>query len=131
MQVGIQSRSSASQQNVRIFEINWRKRRNFQNDFLQCQSGRQLHYRYNAGKFSEEKFRKMQIVWLVAHLDQRDGMNEQLRLYNVGLLSRFVGMLTDSRSFFHISKARIFPQDSLQSSGGNGCKTALFPMILN
>jgi len=33
-------------------------------------------------------------------LDQKDGMEEQMRtLSNMGLLSRFVGMLTDSRSF--------------------------------
>jgi len=33
-------------------------------------------------------------------LDQKDGMERQLNaLSNLGLLSRFVGMLTDSRSF--------------------------------
>ena len=32
--------------------------------------------------------------------DQRDGMEDQMKtLANVGLLSNFVGMLTDSRSF--------------------------------
>lgn len=34
------------------------------------------------------------------HLDQKDGMEDQMNiLSNMGLLSRFVGMLTDSRSF--------------------------------
>ena len=33
-------------------------------------------------------------------LDQKDGMEKQINaLSNMGLLSRFVGMLTDSRSF--------------------------------
>mgnify|MGYP002249841193 CR=1 FL=1 len=34
--------------------------------------------------------------------DQRDGMVEQMKaLANLGALNKFVGMLTDSRSFFH------------------------------
>ena len=46
------------------------------------------------------------------HLDQRDGMIEQLKtLANVGLLSRFVGANGFS-IFSFISKARIFLQDS-------------------
>jgi glucuronate isomerase len=43
---------------------------------------------------------KMQFGSAWWFLDQKDGMEDQLRtLANVGLLSRFVGMLTDSRSF--------------------------------
>ena len=43
------------------------------------------------------------------HLDQRDGMAEQMKtLANVGLLSRFVGMLTDSRSFLSFPRHEYF-----------------------
>jgi glucuronate isomerase len=42
-------------------------------------------------------------------LDQKDGMVEQLNtLSNLGLLSRFVGMLTDSRSFLSYSRHEYF-----------------------
>lgn len=42
-------------------------------------------------------------------LDQRDGMEKQLdALSNLGLLSRFVGMLTDSRSFLSFSRHDYF-----------------------
>jgi glucuronate isomerase len=38
-------------------------------------------------------------------LDQKDGMEAQLRaLSNMGLFSRFVGMITDSRSFLSYSR---------------------------
>ncbi len=41
--------------------------------------------------------------------DQRDGMEEQMKiLANVGLLSRFVGMLTDSRSFLSYTRHEYF-----------------------
>ena len=41
--------------------------------------------------------------------DQRDGMEEQLKtLANVGLLSKFVGMLTDSRSFLSYTRHDYF-----------------------
>lgn len=41
--------------------------------------------------------------------DQRDGMEEQLRaLANLGLLSKFVGMLTDSRSFVSYTRHEYF-----------------------
>ena len=43
------------------------------------------------------------------HLDQREGMEWQLKtLANVGLLSRFVGMLTDSRSFLSFPRHEYF-----------------------
>ena len=43
------------------------------------------------------------------HLDQRDGMVEQLKtVANTGLLSRFVGMLTDSRSFLSFPRHEYF-----------------------
>jgi glucuronate isomerase len=42
-------------------------------------------------------------------LDQLDGMEKQINtLSNVGLLSRFVGMLTDSRSFLSFSRHEYF-----------------------
>lgn len=41
--------------------------------------------------------------------DQRDGMEEQIKtLANVGLLSRFVGMLTDSRSLLSYTRHEYF-----------------------
>ena len=42
-------------------------------------------------------------------LDQKDGMERQLNaLSNLGLLSRFVGMLTDSRSFLSYTRHEYF-----------------------
>lgn len=42
-------------------------------------------------------------------LDQKDGMTAQLNaLSNLGLLSRFIGMLTDSRSFLSIPRHEYF-----------------------
>ncbi|MGA2031145.1 MAG: glucuronate isomerase [Thermoguttaceae bacterium] len=42
-------------------------------------------------------------------LDQKDGMERQLRtLANLGLLSRFVGMVTDSRSFLSYTRHEYF-----------------------
>jgi glucuronate isomerase len=42
-------------------------------------------------------------------LDQKDGMERQINaLSNMGLLSTFVGMLTDSRSFLSYSRHEYF-----------------------
>jgi len=42
-------------------------------------------------------------------LDQKDGMTKQLNaLSNMGLISRFVGMLTDSRSFLSYPRHEYF-----------------------
>ena len=42
-------------------------------------------------------------------LDQMDGMTEQINtLSSLGLLSRFVGMLTDSRSFISYTRHEYF-----------------------
>ncbi|HZH73846.1 MAG TPA: glucuronate isomerase, partial [Mariniphaga sp.] len=42
-------------------------------------------------------------------LDQKDGMEKQINaLSNLGLLSRFVGMLTDSRSFLSYIRHEYF-----------------------
>jgi len=43
------------------------------------------------------------------YLDQKDGMERQMNaLSNMGLLSRFVGMLTDSRSFLSYPRHEYF-----------------------
>ncbi|MFP6905701.1 MAG: glucuronate isomerase, partial [Verrucomicrobiota bacterium] len=43
------------------------------------------------------------------HLDQKEGMEMQLNaLSNTGLLARFVGMLTDSRSFMSFPRHEYF-----------------------
>ncbi|MFO1492310.1 MAG: glucuronate isomerase [Kiritimatiellia bacterium] len=48
-------------------------------------------------------------------LDQKDGIETQLEvLSQLGLLSRFAGMLTDSRSFLSFSSTRVFPPHPLQ-----------------
>ena len=61
------------------------------------------------GNFQGEVPGKMQFGSGWWHLDQRDGMYEQLKtLANVGLLSRFVGMLTDSRSFLSFPRHEYF-----------------------
>ena len=42
-------------------------------------------------------------------LDQKDGMEKQITaLSNLGLLSKFVGMLTDSRSFLSYTRHEYF-----------------------
>lgn len=42
-------------------------------------------------------------------LDQKDGMEKQMNtLSNMGLLSRFIGMITDSRSFLSFSRHEYF-----------------------
>jgi glucuronate isomerase len=42
-------------------------------------------------------------------LDQKDGMEAQMRaLSNLGLFSRFIGMVTDSRSFLSYSRHAYF-----------------------
>jgi glucuronate isomerase len=52
---------------------------------------------------------KMQYGTAWWFLDQRDGIEAQLRaLSNMGLLSRFVGMVTDSRSFLSFSRHDYF-----------------------
>ena len=51
-------------------------------------------------------------------LDQIDGMTRQIEaLSQLGLLSQFVGMITDSRSFLVVHAARIFPAVALQYLG--------------
>ena len=52
---------------------------------------------------------KMQLGTSWWHLDHKDGMEAQMKLLgNVGLLSRFIGMLTDSRSFLSYPRHEYF-----------------------
>jgi glucuronate isomerase len=52
---------------------------------------------------------KMQLGSAWWFLDNRDGMEEQMKILgNLGLLSRFVGMLTDSRSFLSYPRHEYF-----------------------
>jgi glucuronate isomerase len=52
-------------------------------------------------------------------LDQKDGMEEQMRvLANMGLLSRFIGMLTDSRSFLSYPRHEYFRRILCNMLGG-------------
>ena len=61
------------------------------------------------GNFQRDLPGKLQFGSGWWHLDQREGMEWQLKtLANVGLLSRFVGMLTDSRSFLSFPRHEYF-----------------------
>jgi len=60
-------------------------------------------------------------------LDQKDGMEKQMRvLANMGLLSRFVGMLTDSRSFLSYPRHEYFRR-VLCNILGNDVENGLIP----
>jgi glucuronate isomerase len=60
-------------------------------------------------------------------LDQKDGMEEQMNfLSNMGLLSRFVGMLTDSRSFLSYPRHEYFRR-ILCNLLGNDVENGLLP----
>lgn len=53
-------------------------------------------------------------------LDQKDGMEKQMNaLSNLGLLSRFVGMLTDSRSFLSYPRHEYFRRTLCNLIGGD------------
>ena len=61
-----------------------------------------------AGNFNNEI---VEIQWGIAwwFLDQKEGMELQMRtLSNMGLLSKFIGMLTDSRSFLSFPRHEYF-----------------------
>ena len=62
------------------------------------------------GNFNDGSIRgKMQFGSAWWFLDQKDGMEKQLNaLSNLGMLSRFVGMLTDSRSFLSFPRHEYF-----------------------
>ena len=60
-------------------------------------------------------------------LDQKDGMEKQMTvLSNMGLLSRFIGMLTDSRSFLSYPRHEYFRR-ILCNILGNDVETGLLP----
>ena len=60
-------------------------------------------------------------------LDQKDGMEKQINaLSNLGLLSRFVGMLTDSRSFLSYPRHEYFRR-ILCNILGNDVEMGLIP----
>lgn len=63
-----------------------------------------------AGNFNDGSIvGKMQFGSGWWYLDQKDGMEKQMNtLSNMGLLSRFVGMLTDSRSFLSFPRHEYF-----------------------
>jgi glucuronate isomerase len=64
-------------------------------------------------------------------LDQKDGMERQINtLANIGLLSRFVGMLTDSRSFLSFSRHEYFRR-ILCNIFGNDIENGELPNDLN
>ncbi len=64
-------------------------------------------------------------------LDQKDGMEKQMTaLSNLGLLSRFVGMLTDSRSFLSYPRHEYFRR-ILCNMLGNDVKLGLVPNDMN
>jgi glucuronate isomerase len=62
------------------------------------------------GNFNDGSFPgKMQFGSGWWFLDQKDGMEKQMNaLSNMGLLSRFVGMITDSRSFLSYPRHEYF-----------------------
>jgi len=62
------------------------------------------------GNFNDGSIRgKMQFGSAWWFLDQKEGMEKQINaLSNLGLLSQFVGMLTDSRSFLSYSRHEYF-----------------------
>jgi glucuronate isomerase len=61
------------------------------------------------GCFQEGIRGKMQLGSAWWHCDHRDGMEEQMKILgNVGMLSTFVGMLTDSRSFLSYPRHEYF-----------------------
>jgi glucuronate isomerase len=64
-------------------------------------------------------------------LDQKDGMEKQIdTLSNMGLLSRFVGMLTDSRSFLSFPRHEYFRR-ILCNQFGNDVRDGLLPNDLD
>jgi glucuronate isomerase len=70
---------------------------------------------------------KMQYGTAWWFLDQRDGMEAQIRaLSNLGLLSRFIGMVTDSRSFLSYSRHEYFRR-LLCNLLGNDVRQGLVP----
>ncbi len=71
------------------------------------------------GNFNSDK---VEIQWGTAwwFLDQKQGMETQMRtLSNIGLLSKFIGMLTDSRSFLSFPRHEYFRRLLCNMIGGD------------
>lgn len=81
-----------------------------------------------AGNFSSEGIKgKVQFGAAWWFLDQKDGMTKQIdALSNMGLLSCFVGMLTDSRSFLSFPRHEYFRR-ILCNILGNDVQNGLLP----
>ena len=64
--------------------------------------------------------------------DNKDGMEAQIKaLGNLGVLGKFVGMLTDSRSFLSYPRHEYFRKNSVVTSSANGLKMANMLMTSN
>jgi glucuronate isomerase len=71
------------------------------------------------GSFQAEIPGKMQLGSAWWFLDSRDGMEQQIKiLSSIGLLSRFIGMLTDSRSFLSYPRHEYFRRILCNIVGG-------------
>lgn len=81
-----------------------------------------------AGNFNESVVKsKIQFGAAWWFLDQLDGMQKQMNtLSNIGLISTFVGMLTDSRSFLSFSRHEYFRR-LLCNMFGNEMEKGLLP----
>lgn len=81
-----------------------------------------------AGNFNESGIKsKIQFGAAWWFLDQLDGMQKQMNtLSNIGLISTFVGMLTDSRSFLSFSRHEYFRR-LLCNMFGNEMEKGLIP----
>ena len=87
------------------------RKRLAEDDHLQRESRRKLCDRHHgrATFRTEASPGKIQFGSAWWFLDQKEGMEDQMNtLSNVGLLSRFVGMLTDSRSFMSFPRHEYF-----------------------
>ena len=89
------------------------------NELVATMAGNFQDGRYGAGKI------QFGSGWWF--LDQKDGMERQMNaLSNLGLLSRFVGMLTDSRSFLSYPRHEYFRR-TLCNLIGNDIEAGLLP----
>lgn len=81
-----------------------------------------------AGNFNEEGIKgKIQFGAAWWFLDQLDGMEKQMNaVSNLGLISTFIGMLTDSRSFLSFSRHEYFRR-LLCNMFGNEMEKGLLP----
>ncbi|MDE5940864.1 MAG: glucuronate isomerase, partial [Muribaculaceae bacterium] len=89
------------------------------NELVATMAGNFQDGRYGAGKI------QFGSGWWF--LDQKDGMEKQMTaLSNLGLISRFVGMLTDSRSFLSYPRHEYFRR-TLCNLLGNDIEQGLLP----